>query len=260
MTEVQFVSDHYAWQQDDAGRKSIAMRSDKTGIITEMILDSGNNVIYEKNAEDAIAIFELHPDTQLGRTPLQESHLSGRVARLSNLSLWTAIGTNVIRQVIRAGHARKMYETFCREYGESILINAEINYCLFPSPEECLKISDDEFAKLGMSFKKKALRSVAEAYINNKNTWIKMDGDTLIRELMGVKQIGDWTARATVADWTNDWSYYPHSDLAIRTYARKVLPLIEWHDDPNSFDSQWRDLAQDQLSALTLLAIAKGVL
>ena len=223
-----------------------------------MILDSGNNVIYEKNVEGVVGIFELRPDTQLGRTHLQESHLSGRVARLSNLSLWTAIGTSVIRQVIRAGHARKMYETFCREYGDHILINSEITYYFFPSPEKCLEISDDEFAKLGMSFKKKALRCVAEAYINNKNAWIKMDGDTLIRELMGVKQIGDWTARATTADWTNDWSFYPHSDLAIRTYARKILPLIEWHDDPSSFSEQWRGLAQDQLSSLTLLTIARG--
>lgn len=46
---------------------------------------------------------------------------AGPVARLRNPDLWDAIGTSIVRQVIRAGQARKLYRTFCQGHGEAAL-------------------------------------------------------------------------------------------------------------------------------------------
>ncbi|MGI8336378.1 hypothetical protein ACRYCC_41100 [Actinomadura scrupuli] len=41
----------------------------------------------------------------------------GPVARFRNPNLWDAIGTAIIRQVIRAAQATKLYRAFCAAYG-----------------------------------------------------------------------------------------------------------------------------------------------
>jgi DNA-3-methyladenine glycosylase II len=43
----------------------------------------------------------------------------GSVARFRTPDLWDAIGTAIIRQVIRAGHAKRLYRAFCDAYGSA---------------------------------------------------------------------------------------------------------------------------------------------
>ena len=182
----------------------------------------------------------------------------GTVARLRNMDLWDAIGTAIIRQVIRAGQAKKMYRAFCEEFGERASSSDGRVYALFPSPDVVLKIAPDEFKSVGMSFKRPAVRAAAEAYLESRDTWLGLEPIELIDALQTVPRIGPWTARAAVADWSNDWSLYPYADLAVRTWANRAAPSYAWPREEPAFEQVWRTLAGDHLSSLTLLTLAWG--
>jgi len=182
----------------------------------------------------------------------------GRVARFRNTCLWDAIGTAIIRQVIRAAQAKKLYRAFCKAHGERVALPPGGAYSLFPVPEIVLGLSDEQFAAAGMAFKRGALRNAARAYIDQGEKWRELAPLTLTQELQSVPRIGPWTAHAAVADYSNDWSLYPYADLAVRTWARRAAPSYAWPDDEPSFGRTWRALAGEHLSSLTLLTLAWG--
>jgi DNA-3-methyladenine glycosylase II len=121
-----------------------------------------------------------------------------------------------------------------------------------------LKITVDEFKSVGMAFKQSAMQAAAQAYIDRRNLWHDLEPTDLIEELQTVPRIGPWTARAAVADWSNDWSLYPYADLAVRTWAKRAAPSYAWPPDEPAFEKVWRSLAGDHLSSLTLLTLAWG--
>ena len=182
----------------------------------------------------------------------------GSVARLRNFDLWDAIGTAIIRQVIRAGQSKKMYRAFCTAYGERIELPNGGVYAEFPTPERVLGLSDDQFSSVGMAFKRRPLTATAEAFLERGTEWLRLPADTLIEALQSVPRIGPWTARAAVADWSNDWSVYPYGDLAVRTWATRASPSFDWPSDEPNFGRTWRALAGEDLSSLTLLTLAWG--
>ncbi|MFJ6675925.1 hypothetical protein ACIQMJ_32905 [Actinosynnema sp. NPDC091369] len=82
---------------------------------------------------------------------------AGTVGRRHNPDLWDALVTSIIRQVIRAGQARKLYRTFCEAHGEEVLTPHGPAW-LFPTPEAALALPDDEFTDLEMAFKRRPLK------------------------------------------------------------------------------------------------------
>ena len=182
----------------------------------------------------------------------------GRVGRVPNADLWDAIGTAILRQVIRAAQSKKLYRAFCAAHGERILLPGGEVYALFPRPEVVLALRDEQFTALGMAFKRRPLRAAADAYREYGAKWRELPPAALVAELQGVPRIGPWTAGAAVADYSNDWSLYPYADLAVRTWATRAAPTWNWPQDEPTFGSAWRALAGDHLSALTLLTLAWG--
>lgn len=182
----------------------------------------------------------------------------GTVTRFRNADLWEAIGTSIIRQVIRAGQSKTLYRAFCRGHGEQIALPCGTTYSLFPTPEAVHGLSDMQFSPLGMAFKRRALRTAAEAYLRQGEAWQEHASTPLVAELQAVPHIGPWTARATVADWSNDWSLYPYEDLAVRTWARRAAPSHDWPADEAAFGKAWKELAGEHLGSLTLLTLAWG--
>lgn len=178
---------------------------------------------------------------------------AGPVARLRNCDVWDALATGVIRQVIRAGQARKLYTQLCREYGQRVG-----HALLLPTPEVLIGLGDSEFASLGLSFKRAALRAAAEAVLKHGDEWLILPADDLMVALRTVYRIGPWTAATTVADLTNDFAVYPHGDLAVRTWARQIAPRMDWPDTEAEFATKWRRLAAGHLSAVTVLTLAQG--
>lgn len=143
--------------------------------------------------------------------------------------MWDAIGTAIIRQVIRAGESKKLYRAFCEAYGEQVNLPPGGSYALFPSPEIVLGLSDDQFSSIGMAFKRRPLRAAAEAYLEQGVKWQELSPQALIvDELQVVPRIGPWTAHAAIADWSNDWVLYPYADLPVRTWAKRAAPSCDW--------------------------------
>lgn len=181
----------------------------------------------------------------------------GPVLRVRNADLWDAIGTAIIRQVIRAGQARVLYQRFCQGHGESATSPTESGF-LFPAPEKVAGLSPDAFAELGMAFKRPALTAAAEAYLAHGPQWRALPAEELVSALQAVPRIGPWTAGAAAADFTGNFAVYPYADLAVRTWARRAAPDVEWPADEAGFGTLWRRLTGARLSDLTLLTLAWG--
>jgi DNA-3-methyladenine glycosylase II len=147
----------------------------------------------------------------------------GPVYRVRNSDLWDAIGTAIIRQVIRAAQARQMYLAFCQAHGATVTTEGTVHR-LFPPPEQVVELSPADFAALRMTFKQPALVAAATAFLEHRHTWQQLDPAALVTALQAVPRIGPWTAGAAVADWSGDFSVYPYADLAVRTWARRAAP------------------------------------
>jgi DNA-3-methyladenine glycosylase II len=183
---------------------------------------------------------------------------AGPVARLRNPDLWDALATAIIRQVIRAGQARKLYRAFCQQHGDRADTPAGTGW-LFPTPQVVLDLPDEEFTDLGMAFKRRPLQAAAQAYLEHAVTWATLPPATLLADVQHVPRIGPWTAGATVADLSNDFSLYPFADLAVRTWAARLVPDQQWPGTEPEFAQVWQTQAGPQLSTWTLLTLAFGV-
>ncbi|MCI4064514.1 hypothetical protein MRQ36_18680 [Micromonospora sp. R77] len=182
----------------------------------------------------------------------------GAVARVRNPSLWDALATAVVRQVIRAGQARKLYREFSDRFGPRVALSDGTDIHAFPSAERVLTLSDADFTESGMAFKAKPLRRAARAFLAEGTNWATLDPRVLVKELQTVPGIGPWSAGAAVADWSNDWTLYPYGDLAVRTWARRADPTGSWPTDEPAFARAWRRVTGDQLGTYTLLTLAFG--
>ncbi|MEU8758559.1 hypothetical protein [Streptomyces sp. NPDC048659] len=183
----------------------------------------------------------------------------GTVGRLTNPSLWDAITTAILRQVVAANQALRKHRTFYGAFGRKVTTAAGV-FALAPTPEVVLGLSDDQFAAAGSKFNRHALRAAAEAYLDRGEQWATLDAESLIKELVEVRRIGPWTAGAAAADFTGDFSIYPHGDLAVRTWARKAAPGLDLPNAEDEFESQWRRWAptRTHLHAMTLFTLTWG--
>lgn len=181
----------------------------------------------------------------------------GVVARFRTPSLWDALGTAIIRQVVRAAHAQRLYRTFCETYGTPVSCGGHTAR-LFPSPDVVLELGDSQFADAGLAFKRHALRAAAAAVLEHEQTWAGLPADDLCVALQQVTRIGPWTAGAAVADWTNDFTTYPYGDLAVRTWAARAAASRHWPADEQAFSHAWQQIGGPHLAELTLLVLAWG--
>lgn len=165
------------------------------------------------------------------------------IYRIQCPNLWNCIGTNIIRQVIRASQAKNMYRTFSEHVGERIILTGGIRYHLFPSPQKVLETPDSTYQRMGMSFKIDALKNAARFILEHADKLKKIQAPDLLDELMKIRRVGSWTARATVADYTNELATYPYGDAAIRFYAREALPRHEWPKEEVSFIQELHKVA-----------------
>jgi DNA-3-methyladenine glycosylase II len=254
------MTEHAAWLPTDCGwRRVFAMSMDEQWLVR---VDGGSvtvDALTNGSGGPEWDSFALPADTMTEIPDLTAAVAAlGIVTRFRNADLWDALGTAVIRQVIRAGQSKKLYRVFCAAYGERVELPGGETYALFPSPEIVLRLSDEQFNSVGMAFKRRTLKAAADAYLRSGQTWQGLPAERLIDAVQLVPRIGPWTARAAVADWSNDWSLYPYSDLAVRTWAGRAAPTYDWPADETAFGRVWRALAGEHLSSLTLLTLAWG--
>ncbi|MGH8881957.1 MAG: hypothetical protein ACRD0P_32185 [Stackebrandtia sp.] len=181
----------------------------------------------------------------------------GPVARWRSPSLWDAIATAIIRQVIRADQARLQHQRFRRAFGRAVDTPHGVVHAL-PTPDIVADLNPADFKKIGMAFKSTPLHNAAVAYGEHGTKWADLPPGRMAEELQTVPRIGPWTAGAAVADFTHDWSLYPYADLAVRTWAKAAAPDVAWPDTEAEFADRWRAMAAGQLGPLTLFTLAWG--
>lgn len=259
------MTDHPGWIHDGAevrravtdGRSVSVLTAEGHADVLDLRVDqtSGSGVTTVIEEFDPAPL--SGPDALL--LPLKEA---GAVARVANPSLWDAITTAVLRQVIRAVTARALYQSFGRAMGAAVG-GGDAPLMWAPAPEAVLQMSETEFTVLRMTFQHKKLVAAAAAFIEHGERWSTLRHTAeqraeLVEALMSVPGIGAWTAGAAVADYTNDFGLYPFSDLAVRTWALRMAPEFGWPDTESEFAAMWRELAGERLSEWTLLTLAWG--
>jgi DNA-3-methyladenine glycosylase II len=165
-------------------------------------------------------------------------------------SYWEALGTAVIRQVIRAGQARRVWHRLA-----AALAPAEQAAGGFPSVARFLTASDAELAEAGLGFKTRTLRTVAEACRSEGSYWDRLDPIELHDAWLRLPGIGPWSAGAAIADLRNAWQLYPHDDLAVRTWATRAFPELAIPTEPRSFLRRWSDWGGHTVGTLTVLTL-----
>lgn len=265
MPTVTVMLDHPSWLRSDDGRVRRVVRSTDAVwsiVCTPQARGAGHAVEVSCVAGDGVEppqIDIVDPSVLVGDPSVcGPLWADGQTGRVRNPDLWGALGASIIRQVIRAAQARKLYRAFCVAYGQQIETAAGPAW-LFPTSERVLGLSDDEFAALGLKFHRRALRAAAEAFLKFGADWTRLPSTRLMSAVQSVPRIGPWTAGATVADVTNDYSLYPFADLAVRTWARHLAPSITWPETEREFARAWQAMAGAQLSEWTLLTLAWGV-
>ncbi|WP_283139286.1 hypothetical protein [Rhizohabitans arisaemae] len=251
---MSWMLDHPAW--DTNGTVPIrAMRSTSGTWLIEARSDYIPTLVDGTGEAPYVDIYDpgLLDETLIPIGLAQALQTLGPVRRIRNADLWEALVTAIIRQVIRAGQAHVMHTTFRAAVGRQVGPTA-----LVPTPEQVLALPVEAFTAMGMAFKRGPLQAAAAAFLRHHTVWANLPPDALLKALQTVPRIGPWTAGATVADHTGDFSLYPYADLAVRTWARRIAPASDWPEDEPGFATAWRRMAGPHLSLLTVLTLAWG--
>ncbi|WP_282694797.1 hypothetical protein [Streptomyces sp. CC208A] len=184
----------------------------------------------------------------------------GTVGRLTNTSLWDAVVAAVLRRGVAVRRARYTYYTFCTAYGRSFATGVG-DFSLTPDPGTVLALSDGQFAAVGATSGRPALRAAATAYLDRGGYWATLAPESLVKELGQVHRLGSWAAAVAAADFTGDFSVYPYGDAAVRAQAARAAPRIGFPDEAAEFKKLWCRWAATrvQLHTLTLFTLARGM-
>ena len=247
------MTDHPAWitSLDDTVHRAVDRDGTAELVIVRRDVDADLH-----DFDDAVLCVDpaalAGPDDLVG--PLKEM---GPVARLRNPSLWNAVSSAVMRQVIRATTARATYARFCAAYGEAVDKDGFTAW-LFPRPERVLELSDEEFSAVGAAFPREGLRSAARSYLTEGPRWEQLPPVDIVTALQTVPRIGPWTAKTAAADYTNDFSLYDYSDIAVQPAAHRLNSNRIWPKGAPAFKAAWEEVAGNQLSEWTILTLTWG--
>lgn len=175
------------------------------------------------------------------------------LARLDGLqrygagSCWEALGTAIVRQVITAAQARRVWHRLAQLVAGSP--------GRFPTEAELLAASDADLAATGLGFKLGTLRSVAEACLSEQRSWERLGSAELCQAWLRLPGVGPWSAGAAIADLRHAWHLYPHDDLAVRTWAARAFPELGIPAEPKAFLRLWTDWGGGRLGTLTVLTL-----
>lgn len=173
-----------------------------------------------------------------------------QVYRWKTRDLWEGLAAGIVRQVIRAGQARSLYQSASDRWGEELFPG----WKTFPSPAKIISLSTADLKDGGLAFQAPKLRAAAEWVLAQKRG--DVEAATLNQELTHVPGIGEWTRRVVLADITNDFSWYPYDDMAVRKRAQQLWPEKNFSSQADLFASQWEQLTGPQLGPLTAFTLS----
>ncbi|MFE7589349.1 hypothetical protein ACFU6K_08100 [Kitasatospora sp. NPDC057512] len=264
------TTDHPAWQENPAtGHRQRPLRTADGRWLATLTPDGLDLACVDGTEDTKPTLVTTDPASLPGTVPaalLTGLRSLGPSVRVANPWLWDAITTAVLRQVVRADQASRLYRGWCATHGTE-LPGTDPTLHTAPTPETVLALTDEQFAAVGTTFHRTALRAAAGAYQEHRTRWEQLDAPALAAALVTVPRIGPWTAAAAAADFTGDFSVYPHADLAVRTWAARIAPDHPWPaaDKPKRtealFGAHWHRLAGHEprhLHTLTLSTLTWG--
>ncbi|MFI5758112.1 hypothetical protein [Streptomyces sp. NPDC051569] len=259
MTGV-LTTDHPGWHSDADGARARVVRTACGLWVLSFDDQQGLRVDCLEGTEDVKPAFLSTDPAHLPQTapPALRSGLDelGVTQRLANPWLWDAITTAILRQVVRADQARKLYRAWCSAYG-TVVDGPFGKLAVAPAHATVMALADESFAAIGAKFHRTALQAAAEYYERHHESWEGANAADLSVALTAIPRIGPWTARAAAADFTGDFSIYPHDDLAVRTWAAQIAPAYPWPGKKDkSFGPLWTGWAGPDRTALHTLTLA----
>ncbi|MGW1728887.1 hypothetical protein ACWCQK_39235 [Streptomyces sp. NPDC002306] len=256
---VVLTTDHPAWQTGKDEQHVRAVRT-TSGTWTLSFGRQGLHLTCVQGTEDMKPTFVTTDPARLpaaAPAPLRDGlRQLGTTQRLANPSLWDAITTAILRQVVRADQARKLYRTWCSTYGTTVQGPLGV-LTLAPTAGAVLDLTEQQFADVGARFHRTALQAAAAHYESHHSQWEQLDTGELAVALTRIPRIGPWTAAAAATDFTGDFSIYPHDDLAVRTWAAQIAPQHPWPGKKDkTFGPMWTSWAAADRTALHTLTLS----
>ena len=135
------ITEHAAWRSTERGRYRVfALPDGGQWLVRVRGSEVLSRPLVASSGEPRFDVFALPRPGMAGReVPELFSALAalGTVARFRTSDLWEAIATAIIRQVVRAAQAKRLYRDFCQAHGQRVThLNGE-GYALFPQPKPC---------------------------------------------------------------------------------------------------------------------------
>ncbi len=237
------MADHYGWTADPSA--AVVRRTFRAGSRTWTIASPVEvPVLPEGHASSEVTSWVLELDA------LSDGALTGEVhvQRVSTPTVWEALATGVLRQVVRAGTARERYRR---------LVAAASNDGGFPSPDEVLRCDEDEMTALGLRFCWSKLVALARwaADVGADECLDIPSRDGLLEDAASLPGLGPWTLGVAAWDCGNDPARYPFGDYVVQAGAARLVSWIDWPRRPDRFALAWSDHCGDDFTALTVLAL-----
>ncbi|MFC8076159.1 hypothetical protein ACFUN8_11555 [Streptomyces sp. NPDC057307] len=253
------TTDHPAWIETAPGARARIVRT-ASGVWVLSWDQEGPHLRCVQGAEDVKPVFvttdpSCLPDSVPAELKAGLDDL-GPTRRLANPWLWDAITTAILRQVVRAGQARKLYRAWCGTFGTTVE-SATGDLLIAPTAARVLELTDEQFTDVGVKFHRTVLQAAATHYEQRHAQWGRLGSRDLVAALTSVPRIGPWTAAAAAADYTGDFSIYPHDDLAVRTWAAQIAPAHAWPGKKDkAFGPMWTAMAGLDRTALHTLTLS----
>jgi DNA-3-methyladenine glycosylase II len=170
------------------------------------------------------------------------------ICRVPTLTVWEALATAVLRQVVRADTARQRFARLVSAVGAD---------GAFPGPETVLRCDEREMTALGLRFCWPKLVRLAEWSLQtDAHEQAGTDGGrALLEQAADLSGLGPWSLAVAAWDLSCDPLRYPVGDFVVQAGAARLFTDSRWARKPGEFEAQWREHCGPQIGPLTLLAL-----
>lgn len=162
------------------------------------------------------AINHLKKDKKL-KLVLEEVELPVIVARSD---IYPKLLNAIVSQQLSVKAAASIFGRFKAMYGGDV-----------PKPNELLNTSDEDLRAVGFSrAKAQYVKNIAEKFIEENwlyRNWQELDNDEIIKDLIEIKGVGEWTIQMILMFALNRLDVFPVKDLGIRNAMVGVYGLKE---------------------------------
>jgi DNA-3-methyladenine glycosylase II len=191
-----------------------------------------NNEISKDDVTTAKKLISEIFDVTLDLGPFYQTVASDKimakiVRKLNGLKIcstptaYEALVSSIVEQQISLNVALNIERKLIKKFGEKLTLNTgECEYYAFPTPEKLSLASLKQFRACGLSTNKaEYIRGISKLLSSHKLDLEKMktmDDRTILKDLLGIRGVGVWTAELTMIRGMQKYDTMPADDLGLR--------------------------------------------